>query len=375
MKKLLILSNISSRKYGDSTRPYYLGKYLSQYFSTTQICKIEMFENNIKYEKLLEKVSFSNPFSIYKVVRDINKRIKKQEFDILYTHQLLFSVVGSLVKLINPKLPFYTDFHTCAYFELKHEPRKDFKNLVRRAFIPILEKFVCRRADSIITVSNETKELLIEYYSVPEERIQIVKNATDTEVIKQEKDLDVIGLEQYNLNKERDILAVFPNPRDGFISNELAIDFLLEVAERVKHKNASIKLVILGGGNIPKHYPNNVVFTGYVKEYNKWLNVADVCIATYPSNAVCGGVRNKICDYLAVGKPIIATKESMRGFDDLIKDINYYECSTISSFSETLGGFDKKSNEIDEMILSNLRKRKDYSWENRARELVNVFKK
>ncbi len=373
MKKLLILSNISSKKYGDSTRPYYLGKYLSKYFSTTQVCKTEILENTIKYEKLLEKVSFSRPLSIYKVVREVDKRVKRKDLDILYTHQLLFSVIGALVKVMNPDLSFYTDFHTSAYFELKHEPSKGFKNLVRKAFIPLLEKFVCKKSDSIITVSKETKELLIEYYSVNEQKVYIVKNATDIEVIKKGDGFNNAKLKQYNLNKEKDILAIFPNPRDGFISNELAMDFLLEVANRIKHINANIKMVILGGGNVPKQYPDNVIFTGYVEEYNKWLNTADVCIATYPSNAVCGGVRNKICDYLAVGKPIIATKESMRGFDDLIKDVNYYECNTIESFAEVLAKFDKKKGKINKMILSNFKKREEYSWKNRAEELVNVF--
>ena len=101
-----------------------------------------------------------------------------------------------------------------------------------------------------------------------------------------------------------------------------------------------------------------------------------MCIATYPSNAVCGGVRNKICDYLAVGKPIIATKESMRGFDDLIDGVHYYECNTIDTFINQINSiYNDPTTHLGLIEEVNLRKSLDYSWENRANELSKLFKK
>ncbi len=369
----MILSNISSEKYGDSTRPYFLGRYLSSCFRVTHFCLLEELKDNIKYEKLPSSLSFSRPLSIWKVVQKINKSIKKKEFKILYTHQLLYGIIGSFVKLMNPSLPFYVDFHSCEYFELKYQPNKHLKERLRIFLVPYLERFICEKSDKIITVSEETKNLLVNYYSIDQEKIIVIKNATDTSVISKVDTFDKAKLEKYRLDKKNNILAMFPNPRNGFVSNELAMGFLFEVAEKVRKKRNDIKFLILGGGKTPKISLDNVIFTGYVKDYNEWLNIADVCIATYPLNAVCGGVRNKICDYLAVGKPIIATKESMRGFDDLLPDIHYYECNTVISFSEKLIHFDKTDNNLNNMAFRNLKKSKMYSWDKKAEALIDVF--
>ena len=66
-----------------------------------------------------------------------------------------------------------------------------------------------------------------------------------------------------------------------------------------------------------------MIYTGYVKDLPAYLNLADICIAPYPPQAVCGGTRDKVCEYLACGKPIVATKEAMRGFDDALPGEHY----------------------------------------------------
>lgn len=371
MKKIWILSKITKKKYGDSTRPYFLGKYLSKNFEVTQYCRLNAKEESISYINFFDNLSLFNFPKILKKAFFLHKNIKKN-VDIIYAHQLLLGVIGAVLKKTNPQIVFIADFHTCAFFELINEPNKGIKYQIKRIVIPIYEKFVIKTADLVITVSNETKKELIKFYKIPESKIQIVKNATNIEsVFKIEKDFMLDDLEKYNLNINEHFLCVFPNPRDGFISNDLATDFLISIAKKIQDLDANIKFIVLGGGEIPKKYPSNIIFTGYVKEYNKWLNIANICIATYPENAVCGGVRNKICDYLAVGKPIIATKESMRGFDDLKENINFFMCNDISSFVNKL--LEIKNKDLKAMSELNIQKSKEYSWKNRANELKNVL--
>ncbi len=375
MKNILILSKISSKKYGDSTRPYYLGQYLSSYYKIIQACKINKVEKRVNYIDMLQNLSFSNPLKLLKVINLLNNKIKEEDIEILYTHQLLLSFIGVFIKKKNPNLPFISDFHTSAYYELLNEPKKGLKQQLKRVFIRLIEKHVARKSDIIITVSTETKKLLMDYYLVSEEKIKIVKNGTNITSVYQIKEAIDLNLESYGIKKAEHVLCVFPNPRDGFISNDLALDFLIEIAKNIENRNPKIRFLVLGGGLIPNNYPKNLIFTGYVNDYNKWLNIADVCIATYPLKAVCGGVRNKICDYLAVGKPIIATSESMRGFDDLKKGEHYYECNTVASFSETLCHFQENEVKNNAMKKSNLEKRFVYNWEKRAEELHLIFRK
>jgi glycosyltransferase involved in cell wall biosynthesis len=353
--------------YGDSTRPYYLGKYLNRNFIVSQYCNVSK-PGEITYHNFFNETFFSKPISIFKATRKVFKEItKKGQPKIIYAHQLLYGLIGILLKRKYPNIILISDFHTSSFFELKEERKTGLKQRVKLFIIPFLENLVVRYSDEIVTVSKETKKLLRLDYPLVEGKIHIIKNATDTEVI----------YKTVSKNEEKEkFLAVFPNPRDSFISNDLAIEFLFEIAIKTQNINPKIQFVVLGGGQIPKNTPENVLFSGYVENYNEWLNKADVCIATYPSNAVCGGVRNKICDYLAVGKPIIATKESMRGFDDLIDGVHYYECNTIDTFINQINSiYNDPTTHLGLIEEVNLRKSLDYSWENRANELSKLFKK
>lgn len=373
MKKIWILSNISSKMYGDSTRPYYLGKYLGDKFEIKQYCKVSKKNENVEYFNFFNKTIFSKPLSIIRASRKIIKEFKDKGFpDIIYAHQLLYGIIGVLLKKKHPNITLVSDFHTSAYFELREEPEKGIKHKIKLIIIPYLESKVIKYSDKIITVSKETKHLLIkDYNNVEEGKISIVKNATDITSVY--KNSNFIRTNFDFKSKNRPFLAVFPNPRDGFISNDLALEFLIEIAEKIKKIEPIIEFVVLGGGKIPEKYPSNINFTGYVKNYNEWLNKADVCIATYPINAVCGGVRNKICDYLAVGKPIIATSESMRGFDDLVNNKHYYECNTSDLFVEKILSLINNPKMLKTMEKENILKSKEYSWENRANELSYEF--
>lgn len=362
-----ILSNISTKMYGDSTRPFFLGKYLSENFTVNQYCNISK-KKEITYFNFFDKTFFSNPISILKAKRKINKEITKKGLPkIIYAHQLLYGIIGVLIKKKHSSVILISDFHTSSNYELKAEKKKGFKQRIKLLLIPFLENVVVKYSDEIVTVSKETKNILEEDYPLSIGKIHIIKNATDTNVV-YKKDFK-------KSVKTKKFLAVFPNPRDGFISNDLALEFLFEIAIETQKTNKNVQFVILGGGKIPENIPENILFTGYVENYNEWLNNADICIATYPLNAVCGGVRNKICDYLAVGKPIVATKESMRGFDDLIDGINYYECNTVGAFTNQIDILAKKSSiNVNLMKEENLKKSLEYTWENRANELTELFK-
>mgnify|MGYP005988837905 CR=1 FL=1 len=371
-KDIWILSNISLKMYGDSTRPFFLGRNLNQTFKITQYCNVNKREDKIEYINLFKETSFSKPFTILKASSEISKELKKKGLPkIIYAHQLLYGLIGILVKRKYPKVILVSDFHTSSYFEIKEEPKKGIKQKIKLLIIPFLENLVVKYSDKIITVSKETEQLLINDYPKSKGKINIVKNATDHQSVFKIN----VGKPNENKNEKSEKLphlAIFPNPRDGFISNDLALDFLLEIANECLIKKANIKFIVLGGGKIPEDYPKNIIFTGYVENYNEWLNKADVCIATYPKKAVCGGVRNKICDYLAVGKPIVATSESMRGFDDLINGIHYYESNTINDFVNALNSVVEGNNKL--MCKENLKKSKEYNWCERANELSVVFK-
>ena len=61
-KNIWFLSNISSKMYGDSTRPYFLGKFLNKHFLVSQYCNVSK-QDEISYYNFFDKTFFSNPIS------------------------------------------------------------------------------------------------------------------------------------------------------------------------------------------------------------------------------------------------------------------------------------------------------------------------
>ena len=93
-----ILSNLSSEMYGDSTRPYFLGKYLNKNFTVSQYCNISK-TGEISYYNFFQKTFFSKPISLFRASRKISKEItKKGQPTIIYAHQLLYGLIGVLLK-------------------------------------------------------------------------------------------------------------------------------------------------------------------------------------------------------------------------------------------------------------------------------------
>jgi glycosyltransferase involved in cell wall biosynthesis len=190
-------------------------------------------------------------------------------------------------------------------------------SLWEKFWFVVYEALVLRRADRIIVPSTELRDFFANTYRVRPEKLRIVKNGVETEVLKPAKS-DPLLRQTLGVPEEATVV-VFTNPRlADFPSNELALRMLFRVIPEVERRLPSVWFVILGGGPELPGPSDRIIYTGFVKDLAAYLNLGDICIATYPPEAVCGGTRNKICEYMACGKPIVATPEAMRGFDDAV---------------------------------------------------------
>jgi hypothetical protein len=110
-----------------------------------------------------------------------------------------------------------------------------------------------------------------------------------------------------------------------------------------------------------------------VDDYIAHLDLADICLASFPVNAVCGGTRNKICDFFALGKPIISTKEGMRGFDDALPFEHYILADSIDDFVSKILYFKKHKNELNAFKHKVLELSRYYQWDVKSRELNDLL--
>lgn len=98
----------------------------------------------------------------------------------------------------------------------------------------MVEKFLCRlHYDKIITVSNATKKSLIENYGVKKDRVCVIYNGVDLELI-----------DSVEIHEKYENTIIFA----GRLAPHKHVDHLLKVVKSLKKDIPSIKLIIVGTG-------------------------------------------------------------------------------------------------------------------------------
>lgn len=371
---------MSQSPYGASTRPYYISKYLSQFGNELMhICDEDKPSLSFWQEKegrgieYINKRRYNYNIKIIRKLRNamhIYKKIKQFDPDIIYPHQLGNANISLwLNRLLNKKIIY--DAHSSVLLEVSQAPTLFKIDTIKK--FKRMENNVLNKVDGIITVSNESKKYFIKHFNIPSNKIDIVKNGTETSIFKP-KDKNKEILKKMGIPDNQNI-CVFTNPRGMFDQNDLALNYFFKLIPKIEKKNDNIKFLILGGGPEPEPPSKNVIYTGFVEDLPTYINLADVCIAPFPPKAVCGGTRNKICDYLACGKPIISTEGGMRGFDDAIPGKHYLLGKDKKDFVDKLIYCLNNPDEAKKIGRDARELSKNYDWKVLAKKVEEILKR
>jgi glycosyltransferase involved in cell wall biosynthesis len=315
--------------YGSTIRPTFLAKYLAEqgievsHFAMSHPKTVETVEALAEYDLL--ETSFKNKFTtILAKSRDIPP-------DVVCSHQINSAKLGLLLSFVL-RVPHVYDAHSSIALEA---PTFKHSHVVLRKRLLFHERMIAKLSSQIIVPSKDLKQFYSETYHLDPAKLMIVKNGADRTQILQGRPLPHIG-EAHNIKKD-DFLVVFTNPRlSMFPSNQMALQYLFDVIPVIESRLSRVKFLILGGGPTPKPPSENVIYTGHVDDLASYLSMANVCVAPFPPQAVCGGTRTKVCEYLAAGKPIVATSEGMRGFDDAVPGEHYFLARDPGEFADRI---------------------------------------
>ena len=350
--------------YGSTTRPYYISKNLVEFgCEILHICTKppERQEKGIKY---LQKKYYKNRFWIVRTTRDIfrmYKECKNFRPDVLYAHQISNATRALPLKYLLKK-PLVYDEHGSYLLDIN--PRR--KDL-------LWEQTVLKMADKVIVVTNDVKEVFTKIYRVPEEKIATIGDGVDTNLFKpMERDKKLMDKLGICGNK----VVVFTCPR-GSSANNLALEYFFNyLVPKIENEIRNIKFIIIGGGPQINPPSKSVIYTGFVRDIVSYINLADVCIAPYPSSAVCGtsGAKNKVIEYFACGKPVVSTREGIRGFDDAIPNRDFLLAVDSDDFVNKL--ITVLNNENISMKLSkNARKFSlKYNWKSLSKKVLDILR-
>ncbi|MGW8185069.1 MAG: glycosyltransferase family 4 protein [Candidatus Moraniibacteriota bacterium] len=188
-----------------------------------------------------------------------------------------------------------------------------------RFYMRLVIKKSCRWADTIIAVSYNTKNDLIELYKVPEEKIEVIyegcsfyeNNLESKENILAQKSLNI--LKKYQVADVRYLLFI------GRIEERKNLTGIIKAFGILKRKYTIPHKLVLAGGfgyryaDIVKYIQNNdfkeeIYLTGYIDEKDKKEILKNADVFLFPT--LYEGFGLPIIEAQSLGVPIVASNNS-----------------------------------------------------------------
>jgi len=233
---------------------------------------------------------------------------RKRRFDIIYRRHRLFNSEYLLAKLF--RIPLVKEVNGIVADETKITKQGDRLSLW---IIDRIEQFNMPKADKIIVVAPKLKELLHSEYGIKSDRITVIQNGANTDLF---KPMDVIQVrDELNLRQDCSYICFV-----GILVQWQGIEYVIRSMPLVLSECPQTQLIIVGDGQMKQELMsladqvgvlNNMIFTGMVP-YQKvplYVNASDVCVA--PKVGLRSGYSPlKLCEYMACGKPVVASRAS-----------------------------------------------------------------
>ncbi|MDI9395919.1 MAG: glycosyltransferase family 4 protein [Euryarchaeota archaeon] len=288
------------------------------------------YENiHIQYDNIcLHAIPKSKRFIRLTYLTFLLKMMRKYSFDIVYirTDAGIYASLGYIVtKIFTNRVVYEVNGITfeeqqLVRNELSGRKLKTSEN-IKIKFRKYKEILMWKRADSIIAVTSYIKKYLIQY-QIDEYKINVIENGANTELF---KPIDkCVAREQVGLDQKYRYICFVGNlaPWQG-------LEFLIAAAPLILKEYINTRFLVVGDGVMKEKWMqlaedlgvlNECIFTGSVpyEIVPTYINAADVCVV--PKKPIKSGYSPlKLYEYMACGKPIIATRTD--GFE-LLEEIN-----------------------------------------------------
>lgn len=315
------------------------------------------YNKKIKSEGLLKQFSKSNNLVEDSVIYGsiVGKIALKVPHDVIHVHDWLTIPAGLEAKKLSKK-PLIIHVHSTEFDRSGGNPNPAVYNIEKQGF---------DNADLIIAVSNFTKQKIIEYYKVPENKIRVVHNAVNQEI--KEK------YHPHPISKNNKIVLFL-----GRITIQKGPDYFVEMANKVLKKNKNIKFVIAGNGDMMNEIiskaiklgiEKNIIFTGFLRgsDVDKAFQQADVYVM--PSISEPFGLT--ALESIQNGTPVIISKQS--GVSEVLTNalkIDFWDVNEMANKVISILDYPALNKSLKNQSKEEIKK---FSWNNAANKLKNLY--
>ena len=259
----------------------------------------------------------------YAVVAAEVARQLEGQFDVIHAHDWLTYFAGIAAKRVSGK-PLVVHMHATSF------DRSSGDNIDTRVYD--IERAGMAAADRVIAVSNLTRNIVIEKYAIPAERVVTVHNAV--RFSNKENEAPERGVE--------DKIVTFL----GRITYQKGPDYFVEAAAKVLKRVPNVRFVMAGSGDMMNHVIRRVArlgiadrfhFTGFLKgdDVDKMFQLSDVYIM--PSVSEPFGISP--LEAMRSNVPVIISKQSgVAEVLDYAVKVDYWD---VDAMADAIYGFVK----------------------------------
>ena len=289
---------------------------------------------------------------------------KQENFDFIFTifhpfHLVPKAAVESAKKLDIPSIVKVDD----AIYQ-----KASGVKAIQRKIEKMINGKTLRSANNVLVSNNDTKNVIINEYSVIPEKISVVPNGVDFSL--------------FNIIKQKNMKKIIFT---GAMYYHRGLDVLLQAIPQIIKKIPDSKFVLMGSGDeldklkeITKknHLKDNVEFTGWVDRNDIPKNIADASIGIGPlrlTDVTAGALPIKVLEYMAVSLPIIAQKGTLPD-DVLVNEKNGYFIDGEDELAEKIITLLNDPKKIEEMGKNSLKMAQKFSWDNVVSQIIKISK-
>ncbi len=278
-----------------------------------------------------------------------------QKFDVIHAHDWLTYPAGIAAKLISGK-PLVVHVHATEF-------DRSGENVNKSVFE--IEKRGMEVADRVITVSNLTRNIVITKYGIPEDKVVTVHNAVEFS--------NGYDYQEFNKNVPEQIVTFL-----GRVTYQKGPDYFVEAANKVLKKNANVRFVMAGSGDMLNRMIRRVAelgisnkfhFTGFLKgpDVNRMFQMSDVYVM--PSVSEPFGISP--LEAMRSNVPVIISKQS--GVAEVLKYALKIDFWDIDAMADSIYGLLTYKALSDFFIKYGQDEVNNLKWENAADGVKGVY--
>jgi glycosyltransferase involved in cell wall biosynthesis len=289
------------------------------------------------------------------VAAEVARRLEGQ-FDVIHAHDWLTYYAGIAAKAVSGK-PLVVHIHATEFDRSGQSVNQPVYDIERAGM---------EAADMVLAVSNLTRNIVIEKYGIPPEKVTTVHNAVAFGSDSDERPERVL----------RDKVVTFL----GRITYQKGPDYFVEAAAKVLKNTDGVRFVMAGSGDMMEHVVRRVAalgiadkfhFTGFLKgdDVGRMFSMSDVYVM--PSVSEPFGISP--LEAMRSNVPVIISKQSgVAEVLDYAVKVDYWD---VDAMADAIYGLVKYPALGEMFARKGLEEVNAMKWDNAAKKIKDVYKR